>query len=74
MSNQTTFLILIKYATTEFEAIADFSQYEKCLDRFQSMLCFFKIAHSLNYVPGEEKEYTFYDNSIGVSLALKINK
>ncbi len=70
---ETTYSILIKYSQTEFEEIASFMNYEKAIDRLQTMLVFFKIPHALHYTPKENKEYLFYDQHIGVGLALKIN-
>jgi hypothetical protein len=75
--NQTktpTYSVMIKYNTTGFEEIANFMSYEKAIDRFQTMLVFFKIPHSLAYSPKEQKEFLFWDNEIGVGLQLKINK
>lgn len=69
-----TYSVMIKYNKTDFEEIASFMNYEKAIDRFQSMLVFFKISHSLNYTPQQEKEYLFFDAHIGVGLQLKINK
>jgi hypothetical protein len=69
-----TYSVMIKYNTTGFEEIANFISYEKAIDRLQTMLVFFKIPHSLAYSPKEQKEFLFWDNEIGVGLALKINK
>ena len=75
--NQTktpNYSVLIKYNTTGFEEIAQYYNYEKALDRFQTMLVFFKIPHSLKYSPKEQKEFMYWDKEIGVGLQLKINK
>jgi hypothetical protein len=69
-----TYSVMIKYNKTGFEEIANFISYEKAIDRFQTMLVFFKIPHSLNYSPKEQKEFIYWDNEIGVGLQLKINK
>ena len=71
---ETTYSVMIKYNKTGFEEIAKFISYEKAIDRFQTMLVFFKIPHSLAYTPKEQKEFMYWDNEIGVGLALKINK
>ena len=69
-----TYSVLIKYNKTDFEEIAQYYNYEKAIDRFQTMLVFFKIPHSLNYSPKEQKEFMYWDHEIGVGLQLKINK
>ena len=74
MTTERNYSVMIKYNKTEFEEIANFMSYEKAIDRFQSMLVFFKIPHSLNYTPQQEKEFLFWDENIGVGLQLKINK
>lgn len=74
MTKERSFSVMIKYNKTEFEEIANFMSYEKAIDRFQTMLVFFKIPHSLNYTPNEQKEFLFFDHEIGVGLQLKINK
>ena len=71
---ETTYSVMIKYNKTGFEEIANYLSYEKAIDRFQTMLVFFKISHSLNYTPKEQKEFLFFDHEIGVGLQLKINK
>ena len=74
MIKEQSYSVMIKYNKTEFEEIANFMSYEKAIDRFQTMLVFFKISHSLNYTPKEQKEFLFFDHEIGVGLQLKINK
>ena len=69
-----TYSVLIKYNKTDFEEIAQYYNYEKAIDRFQTMFVFFKIPHSLNYSPKEQKEFMYWDHEIGVGLQLKINK
>lgn len=72
-TKERSYSVMIKYNKTGFEEIANFISYEKAIDRLQTMLVFFKIPHSLAYSPKEQKEFMFWDNEIGVGLALKIN-
>ena len=52
----------------ESQIIGEFIQYEKALDRFQTMLCFFKMPHVLRYEPGKKKEYEFYFHGMTLQL------
>ena len=73
LTTERSYSVLIKYNKTEFEEIAHYFNYEKALDRFQTMLVFFKMPHSLAYSPKQQKEFMFWDHEIGVGLQLKIN-
>jgi hypothetical protein len=65
------FQIQIQYLKTEdFQAIGEYLEYEKALDRFQKMLVFFKIPHYLDYMPGEIKEYQYTHPEQNVTLKL----
>lgn len=63
--------IAIQYLKTEdFQELSGHEQYEKALDRFQTILVFFKIPHFLDYTPGENKELQFTHPEQNVTLKL----
>jgi hypothetical protein len=65
------FKIQIQYNRTEaFQEIATYEDYDKALDRFQSMLIFFKIPHYLDYTPEVIKEYTYKHLEQNITLTL----
>ena len=65
------FTIQIQYNQTEaFQEIATYEDYNKALDRYQSMLIFFKIPHYLDYQPEVIKEYTYKHLEQNITLTL----
>lgn len=69
------FKIQIQYNRTEaFQEIATYEDYDKALDRFQSMLIFFKIPHYLDYTPEVIKEYTYKHLEQNITLTLTQNE
>jgi hypothetical protein len=57
----------------ETQVIYESEQYEKALDKLQTVLCFFKIPHELKYSPDEKKEYTFTFENMEISLSKQLN-
>jgi hypothetical protein len=57
----------------EKQLIYENEQYEKALDKLQTVLCFFKIPHELQYSPDENKEYTFAFENMEISLSKQLN-
>jgi hypothetical protein len=69
------FKIQIQYNRTEaFQEIATYEDYDKALDRFQTMLNFFKIPHYLDYTPEVIKEYTYKHLEQNITLTLTQNE
>ena len=69
------FKIQIQYNRTEaFQEIATYEDYDKALDRFQTMLIFFKIPHYLDYTPEVIKEYTYKHLEQNITLTLTQNE
>lgn len=63
------FQVLIQYDDREeMQILGEYTSYEKALDKFQTILCFFKIAHVLRYEPGHKKEYEFSKHGVTVQL------
>lgn len=52
----------------ETQVIFESEEYNKALDKFQMVLCFFKIPHELKYTPAEKTEYTFVFENMEISI------
>lgn len=62
-------LVQIHYKNLEeTQVIFEHEEYEKALDKLQTVLCFFKIPHELKYSQDEKTEYTFEFENMQISL------
>lgn len=52
----------------ETDVIFENEEYNKALDKFQTILCYFKIPHSITYAPTEKTSYTFLYENMEISI------